>query len=117
MSKPISPERPVYAPRAVPARPRLGLADLVILLWRAKWMMGLVFMILASLFFLAALQLPTTYTASSRLLATLDDFYVYRPLAGGEAAGIALEQDQVIQAEIEFLQSPIVLASVVDQVG
>lgn len=117
MSKPIATDRPVYVPSTMPSRPHLGIADLVILLWRAKWLMAAIFAVVFGAGLLAAMQMPTTYTASSRLLATLDDFYVYRPLAGGDAAGIALEQDQVIQAEIELLQSPVVMAGVLEQLG
>ncbi|MCI4646221.1 MAG: Wzz/FepE/Etk N-terminal domain-containing protein [Hyphomonadaceae bacterium] len=117
MSKPITPDRPFFAPSAVPARPYLGVAELAVQLWRAKWLMGGIFAVIVAGGVFAAMQMPTSYTASSRLLATLDDFYVYRPLAGGDAAGIALEQDQVIQAEIELLQSPVVMASVLDQLG
>lgn len=105
-----------YAAEApLPARPQLSLVDMIVLLWRAKWLMIAVFVpiVLAGLF--VAIQMPQTYTASSRLLATLDDFYVYRPLAGGEAAGVTLAQEQIIQAELEILRSPIVAERVLDR--
>lgn len=89
-------------------RPQLGPAEMVLLLWRAKWLMLAVFLPIFAAGLAFALVMPTSYSASSRLLATLDDFYVYRPLAGVEAAGATLEQEQVIQAELELLRSPVV---------
>lgn len=101
----------------MPARPQLGAADFAVLIWRAKGLMAAVFLPIATLGLLIALQMPQTYTASSRLLATLDDFYVYRPLAGGDAAGVSLEQEQIIQAELEILQSPVIAQRVLRQIG
>lgn len=106
---------PYSADEPVPSRPRLGLIDMGVLLWRAKWLMLAVFIPIMGLGLLLALQMPKTYTASSRLLATLDDFYVYRPLAGGEAAGVTLAQEQIIQAELEILRSPVVAERVLDR--
>ncbi|MEO0465971.1 MAG: Wzz/FepE/Etk N-terminal domain-containing protein [Pseudomonadota bacterium] len=100
-----------------PSRPRLGLVDIVVLLWRAKWLMGLVFLAISAVAIYGAMQLSTSYSASARLLVKLDDFYVYRPLAGGGAPGTALDQDQIIQAELEFLQSPTVFETVIDDIG
>ncbi len=106
-----------WEPATPPARVRLGLGDVLVRLWRAKWLMTLVFALLFGAGVFAAFQMPTSYTSSSRLLATLDDAYVFRPLAGGDAAGIALESNQVIQAEIELLRSPVILASALDEKG
>lgn len=103
--------------RTIPARPRLSLADLAVWLWRAKWLMALVFLPIAALGILAALQMKDTYTASSRLMATLDDFYVYRPLSGSETAAVPLEQEQIIQAEMELLRSPLIRERVLMSVG
>lgn len=101
----------------VPARPRLSLADLAVWLWRAKWLMALVFLPIAALGVLAAFQMKETYTSGSRLLVTLDDFYVYRPLSGAETASVPLEQEQIIQAEMELLRSPLIRERVLLQVG
>ncbi|MEM1106009.1 MAG: hypothetical protein AAGH87_06425 [Pseudomonadota bacterium] len=104
-------------PPASPGRVQLGLVDYSVRLWRAKAMMAAVFAGLAGAGAFAAWQMPTEYTSTSRLMATLDDAYVFRPLAGGDAAGIALEANQVIQAELELLRSPVILESVLGDLG
>jgi polysaccharide biosynthesis protein PslE len=93
---------------AGPMRVRRSPADIILGLWRAKWLMLAVFLPIFLAGLLLALKAPTTYTASTRLLATLDDFYVYRPIAGGGPAGVPLEQEQVIQAELQLISSPAV---------
>ena len=100
-----------------PPRPRLGWADVAVLLWRAKWIMALAFVALSAAAIYGATLLPTTYSANARLLAKLDDFYVYRPLVGGNASGVALGQDQIIQAELEILRSSTVFETVVRDIG
>ncbi len=74
-----------------------------------------VFLPIAALGLVIASQSKTTYTTSTRLLATLDDFYVYRPLSGGGPASVPLDQDQVIQAELELLRSPVVAERVLSR--
>lgn len=93
---------------AGPVHVRQSVPDMLLGLWRAKWLMLLVFLPIFLAGLLLAVNAPTTYTASTRLLATLDDFYVYRPIAGGGPAGVPLEQEQVIQAELQLLSSPAV---------
>ncbi|WP_300380964.1 Wzz/FepE/Etk N-terminal domain-containing protein [Henriciella sp.] len=89
-------------------RPRLGAVEIGLQLWRAKWVMLLVFIPIFVLGILAALQMPTTYEANSRLYVRLGDENVYRPRVGTEGAGAMPETEQLIQAEIEVLRSPIV---------
>ncbi|MEO0818318.1 MAG: hypothetical protein AAFX86_13565 [Pseudomonadota bacterium] len=103
-----------WEPTSPPSRVRLGLTDYLVRLWRAKWLMLAVFAMLFSAGLFAAMQLKETFTANSRLLATLDDAYVFRPLAGGDAAGIALEANQVVQAELELLRSPVILSTALE---
>ncbi|MEM9738975.1 MAG: Wzz/FepE/Etk N-terminal domain-containing protein [Pseudomonadota bacterium] len=103
-----------WEPIAPPSRVGLGVVDYLVRLWRAKWLMLAVFGMLFGAGLLAAFQMTQSYTASSRLLVTLDDAYVFRPLAGGDAAGVALEANQVVQAELELLRSPVILATALD---
>lgn len=103
-----------WEPIAPPSRVRLGVLDYLVRFWRAKWVILAVFTMLFGAGLFAAFQVTPTYTASSRLLATLDDAYVFRPLAGGDAAGIALDANQVVQAELELLQSPAILATALE---
>lgn len=103
-----------WEPLTQPTRVQLGLLDYLVRLWRAKGVMLVVFAMLLSAGLFVSWQATPTYTASSRLLATLDDAYVFRPLAGVDAAGLALDSNQVVQAEIELLRSPVILDTVLD---
>ena len=100
---------------AAPVRVRHSVADILLRLWRAKWLMLLVFLPIFLAGLALAMMAPTTYSASTRLIATLDDFYVYRPIAGGGPAGVPLEQEQVIQAELQLLSSPAVAERVLSR--
>ena len=89
-------------------RPWMGAAEVMLQLWRAKWLMIAVFLPIFLLGLLAAFQMPKTYEANSRLYVRLGEESVYRPKVGTEGAGALPEQEQLIQAEIEVLLSPIV---------
>ncbi|WP_300395304.1 Wzz/FepE/Etk N-terminal domain-containing protein [Henriciella sp.] len=93
---------------AVRRRPWMGASEVVLQLWRAKWLMVLVFLPIFLLGLFIAFQMPKTYEANSRLYVRLGDESVYRPRVGTEGAGATPEQEQLIQAEIEVLRSPIV---------
>ena len=105
---------PGYGPRY---RPRLGVAELIVHLWRAKWLMLLVFLPIFAAGVYFAYQLPTKYVASSRLLVSLGEEYVFRPRVGDEAAGAFPESEELIQTEIELLQSPVVAEQVMERFG
>lgn len=96
------------SPPYQPAQSGLRLTDLLVRLWRAKWLMLLIFLPIAALGAYAATQMPTTYTASSRLFVSLGDEYVFRPRVGSDAAGTAPQLEELIQAELELLRSPVV---------
>ena len=82
-------------------RPRLGLADVLVHLWRAKWLMLLVFLPLFALGLFAALMLPERYTATARLLVS--------PLSESAAASA--------ESEIEILRSPVVARAALEKVS
>ena len=92
----------------VRSRPRIGLADLVLQLWRAKWLMIAVFIPVFLLGLLAAFQMPKEYRAESRLYVRIGDEAIYRPRVGTETQGVAPEEEILIQAELEVLRSPVV---------
>ncbi|MGB3627388.1 MAG: hypothetical protein WA989_16265 [Henriciella sp.] len=89
-------------------RPRIGPVEVALQLWRAKWIMLLVFLpiFLAGLY--AAFQMPTEYEARSRLYVRLGDESVYRPRVGTDSPTLAPETEQLLLAELEVLQSPVV---------
>jgi uncharacterized protein involved in exopolysaccharide biosynthesis len=98
-------------------RPRLSWADLVLQLWRAKWLMLGVALPILGLGLLAVFSLPRTYEAVSRLYVGLGQEYVFQPLVGDAARGAIPEQDRVIQAEMELLGSPVIAERVLREVG
>ena len=80
-------------------RPRLGLADVAVHLWRAKWLILLVFLPLFALGLFAALALPERYTAHARLIVSAAEF----------SAGAA-------EAETELMRSPAVIEAALERV-
>jgi uncharacterized protein involved in exopolysaccharide biosynthesis len=96
-------------------RPRLSLADLAVQLWRAKWLMLLVFLPLFALGLVAALSMDEKYTAQSRLMVSLGDEYVYRPAVGSEGPSIAPELEALVQSELELIRSPVISEQVVSK--
>ena len=70
-------------------RPRLGMPDVVVLLWRAKWLMIAVFLPLLAAGLAGAAMLPAQYTAETRLI-------------------VSPERGAMVRAELELLRSPAV---------
>lgn len=99
-------------------RPRLSGLDLVVHLWRAKWLMAAVFVPIFLLGLLAAMALPRTYTATSRLMVSLGDEYMYRPAVGrgDTAAPVSPEIESLVQSELELLRSPVVAQAALGKV-
>jgi uncharacterized protein involved in exopolysaccharide biosynthesis len=93
------------APEVVRLRPAYSGADIVRLLNRERILMMLVFALVLLAGVAVALTLPKTYTAHSSLLVNLSQEYVYEPVAGDAARGVAPQKDQVVQSEAEILGS------------
>lgn len=70
-------------------RPRLSLLDVFVLLWRAKWLMIAVFVPVLAAGIAGAVLLPTTYTATARLI-------------------VSPERGALVAPELELLRSPVV---------
>ncbi len=95
----------------------LAPADIVALLRREIVLMAVVFCVLFGLGFAAAVSMPSTYTANASLLMQLNKDYVYDPLAGDRAAGAIATIDQVVQSEVEILNSQELKKRVVHKIG
>lgn len=95
-------------PAAVRQRPRIGPMEIGLQLWRAKWLMILVFLPIFLLGVFAAFQMPKEYEARSRLYVRLGDESVFRPRVGIEGPALVPETEQLLLAELEVLQSPVV---------
>lgn len=98
---------------------RLSLApgDIFALLVREIWLMAVVFAIIFAVGLAAALSMPSTYTASASLLMQVNKDYVYNPLAGDAARGAIATIDQVVQSEVEILNSTELKKRVIARVG
>jgi uncharacterized protein involved in exopolysaccharide biosynthesis len=98
-------------------RPRYAPSDYVTLLWRERWLMLGVFLVVLALGLAVAFALKTTYAAQSSLLVRLGQEYVYQPAAGDAARGAVPEPDQVLQSEVEILSSAEVKERVLNRLG
>lgn len=86
--------------RTSASRSRLGTADLIVQFWRAKWLMLLVFVPVFALGLAAALSRPDQFESRSRLIV---------------ASVSGASHDDLVQPELEFLRSPVIVARVLDR--
>ncbi|MEZ5954526.1 MAG: Wzz/FepE/Etk N-terminal domain-containing protein [Hyphomonas sp.] len=102
------PVRPDATASGLISRPRIGLVDVLLQLWRSIWLMLLVFLpiFLAGLW--VAFSMKEEFTARSRLLVSLGDEYIFRPSVGPESNPVSPDMDALIQSELEMLRSPVV---------
>lgn len=98
-------------------RPRYAPVDFVSLLWRERWLMIGVFVVLFAIGFGAALTMKTSYTAYSSVLVRMGDEYVYQPRAGDAGRGAVPESDAVVASEVEILMSSQLKERVIRRVG
>ncbi|HPE47061.1 MAG TPA: hypothetical protein PLR76_01645 [Hyphomonas sp.] len=102
------PTRREAAPSGLMTRPRLGVADILLQLWRSVWLMLLIFLPIFLLGLWLAFSMKEEFTARSRLLVSLGDEYVFRPSVGPESNPVSPDMDALIQSELEMLRSPVV---------
>jgi uncharacterized protein involved in exopolysaccharide biosynthesis len=98
-------------------RVRLGLVDTLLQLWRAKWLMALVFVPILLVGLAITLMTPTKYSASTRLLVRLGEEYVFDPVVGDAAKGAFPQQEEVLQSESELANSPVIAERTIQRVG
>ncbi len=109
------PARPTPGPSST--RVRYTAADVPALLWRERFLMLGVFLLIAALGVLAASQLRTLYPAQASLLVRLGSEYVYNPRVGDAARGAVPETDQLIQSETEILSSAVLKDRTIRDIG
>ncbi len=109
------PARPLA--RLARLRPKLGVADTLLQLWRAKWLMFLVFIPIALLGMAITLLAPTKFAASTRLLVRPGQEHVFDPVMGEAARGAMPQQEAVLQAEAELARSPVIAERVIADIG
>jgi len=103
--------------RVAKLRPKLGLADTLLQLWRAKWLMLLVFVPIVLVGVAITLLAPTKFSAHTRLLVRLGQEYVFDPIIGDAAKGAFPQQEEVLQAETELARSPVIAERVIAGIG
>jgi len=108
---------PLSAEAPSRVRPPFELSDLVANLWRQRFVMLGVFLVVVALGFAFAMTLKKTYSARSSLLVQLGQEYVYNPRVGDAARGAAPTNDQVIQSEVEILSASALKERVIRRIG
>lgn len=98
-------------------RPKYAPTDFITLLWREKWLMIVIFVVLFGLGAAAAMTMKKSYPASASILVRLGQEYVYEPRAGDAARGAVPDTDQVIQSESEILGSAELRIRTIQAVG
>lgn len=96
---------------------RLAVGDVLRLLLRELWLIALIFCVIFGLGALVAVKMPADYTAGASLLMQLSPNYVYDPAAGGAASGVAATIDQIVQSEVEILNSTELKKRVIARLG
>lgn len=96
---------------------KLGLADLVAMLWAERMLVLGVGAAICALGLVAALMAPKAYTARAELLVRLGEEYVYQPTAGGAGAGATPDMQAVVNAEMRMIGSGSVMRGAIQQVG
>ncbi len=99
------------------SRPRYTATDFVTLMWRERYVMLAVFLVLFAAGVAGALLMKTQYPAQSSVLVRLGQEYVYEPNIGDAGRGAIPTTDQLIQSEVEILSSPELRRRVIDQLG
>ena len=99
------------------ARPRYTAGDVGALLWRDRFLMIAVFAVLLAIGLGIALTIKTRYPAHASLLVRLGPEYVYQPNVGDAARGAIPTNDQLVQSEVEILNSQELRRRVIDELG
>jgi uncharacterized protein involved in exopolysaccharide biosynthesis len=87
------------------SRPRYAPSDFITLLWRERWLMLVIFLVIFGVGGAFAFTLKKSYPASASILVQLGQEYVYEPRAGDAARGAVPENDSLVQSEVEILMS------------
>ena len=99
-------------------RPRLGVFEVGVHLWRNIWLMLLVFLPIfaAGMFF--AFSQKDVYVATSRVKVSAGEEYLFRPRVGADLLNNAVPAtEELVQTELELIRSPAVAERVMAQFG
>ncbi|MDJ0921515.1 MAG: hypothetical protein QNI84_10325 [Henriciella sp.] len=94
--------------RASVARPPVSMLDVMVRLWRAKWLMMLIGAPLLFVGLFLALQMPTKYEATAGLFVRAGDELRVSSIVTDPYRDTLPEAEQIIQGELELLRGPVV---------
>ena len=94
-----------------------SLRDLATALFYYKWPTIIAFILPSLLGIAAGLMAHTTFSAQARLLVLYGSEYVFHPGNRDTGNDITLDRNQIIQGELQILQSPVLAAEVLQAVG
>ena len=94
-----------------------SLRDLATALFYYKRPTILAFLVPCALGLVAGFMAHTTFTAQARLLVLYGSEYVFHPGNRDTGSDITLDRNQIIQGELQILQSPALAAEVMQAVG
>ena len=97
--------------------PSFSLRDLVTAMFYYKRAALVAFAIPCLLGLAASYAAHTTYTAQARLLVLYGSEYVFHPGNRDTGNDITLDRNQIIQGELQIMQSPVLAAEVLQAVG
>ena len=98
-------------------RSKYAPSDLPALLWRERWLMLAVFLVIAVVGVAFAFTLKQVYSAHSSVLVKLGQEYVYQPRSGDAGRGAIPDNDQILQSESEIMSSDAIKLNVVRRLG
>ena len=96
---------------------RFSLRDLVTALFYYKRSTAVAFLVPCLLGLVASFLAHTTFTAQARLLVLYGSEYVFHPGNRDTGNDITLDRNQIIQGELQIVQSPALAAEVLQAVG
>lgn len=98
-------------------RPRLSLSETILLVWRGKWLICLVFLPIMLLGVGVTVLVPATYAASARLLVRPVAWQADDRLGQRGAHGEGIGHDAVRPSDLELARSPVLIERVIEEVG
>lgn len=99
-------------------RPRLGVLEVGVHLWRNIWLMLLVFLPIFGLGMSIAFMQKDVYVATSRVKVSVGEEYLFRPRVGSDILNNTLPgTEELVQTELELLYSPVIAERVLEQFG
>lgn len=94
-----------------------GVGDFVSLLWRERFVMIVIFLVIFAFGVGAAMTMKKKYEAYSSLVVQLGEEYVYNPRIGDAGRGTAPTAGQIMQSELEILGSSTVKERALQRLG